>query len=102
MTGDAPTSLARAWYLAVPPAHPQSLTLAPAGWEWSEMGTILQGSRNVEAGHPARVWSETLFPPQAPCRADYGMAEAMHPHCLTEIQWPGTDPRVCHSQGLRI
>lgn len=30
------------------------------------------------------------------------MAEATHPRCLTESRWPGTDPRVCHCQWLRI
>lgn len=26
----------------------------------------------------------------------------VHPHCLTKSQWPGTDPRVCHTQWLEI
>lgn len=33
MTGDGPTYLAGVWYMAVPPALPQSPTLVPAGWE---------------------------------------------------------------------
>lgn len=69
------------------------------------MGAVLQGRHNVGswASQQGLVRPSSLC--QAPCqgcRADFGMAEVMHPHCLTESQCPGTDPCACHSQWLGI